>query len=55
MLVLGTALKEIYEAKLKWQFPDRPCTVRLYAPEDATALDEYEITFWQTAHEDADA
>lgn len=55
MLVLGTALKEIYEAKLKWQFPDRPCTVRLYVPEDATALDEYEITFWQTTHEDADA
>jgi hypothetical protein len=55
LLVLGAALKEIYEAKLKWQFPDRPCAVRLYVPESLDALDEYEITFWQTAHENADA
>lgn len=55
LLVLGAALKEIYETKLKWQFPDRPCNVRLYIPEDASALDEYELTFWQTAHENVDA
>ena len=55
LLVLGTALKEIYEAKLKWQFPDRPCKVRLHIPEDPAALDEYELTFWQTAHEKVDA
>jgi hypothetical protein len=55
LLALGTVLKEIYEAKLKWQFPDRPCTVRLYVPDDSTALDDYELTFWQTAHEHVDA
>ena len=55
LLVLGTALKEIYEAKLKWQFPDRPCSVQLYVPEDAGALDEYELIFWQTAHENVNA
>ena len=55
LLVLGTTLKEIYETKLKCQFPDRPCAVRLYVPENTDALDEYEITFWQTAHENVDA
>jgi hypothetical protein len=51
LLALGKVLKEIYEAKLKWQFPDRPCAVRLYIPEDIDALDEYELSFWQVAHE----
>lgn len=55
LLALGNTLKEIYEAKLKWQFPDRPCKVQLCVPEDPRALDEYEIMFWQTAHEDVDA
>ena len=55
LLALGAALKEIYEAKLKWQFPDRPCSVQLYVPEDTTALDEYELFFWQTANENVDA
>ena len=27
LLVIGNVLKEIYEAKLAWQFPDRPCLV----------------------------
>lgn len=51
LLTLGSALKEIYEAKLRWQFPDRPCVVSLFVPEDSESLDEYEITFWQIAHE----
>ena len=55
LLVLGTTLKEIYEAKLKWQFPDRPCVVQLYAPENSDALDEYQLTFWQSVHENADS
>ena len=51
LLRLGSVLSEIYEAKLKWQFPDRPCTVSLYVPQDREVLDAYEITFWQKAHE----
>lgn len=50
LLELGSALKEIYEAKLRWQFPDRPCVVKFFVPEDPESLDEYEITFWQIAH-----
>jgi hypothetical protein len=55
LLALGNTLKEIYEAKLRWQFPGRPCKVQLHVPEDPHALDEYELTYWQTAHEDVDA
>jgi hypothetical protein len=51
LLVLGRALKEIYVAKLKWQFPDRPCKVSLFVPPDPEALEEYQLTFWQAAHE----
>jgi len=47
LLKLGYAQKEIYEAKLKWQFPDRPCEVSFFIPEDSEALEQYEITFWQ--------
>jgi len=47
LLVLGTSLKEIYEAKLAWQFPDRPCTVSLVVPEDTNDLEAYQLTFWQ--------
>ena len=51
LLALGKALKEIYEAKLLWQFPARPCTVRFFVPENRDAHNEYELSFWQTAHE----
>ena len=44
-------LKEIYEAKLKWQFPDRPCVVSLIYPDDEGDLVDYQITFWQLKHE----
>lgn len=50
---LGSVLAEIHEAKLRWQFPDRPCTVRFFIPEDPTQFDGYQITFWQKAHETA--
>lgn len=46
-------LKEIYEAKLAWQFPDRPCTVYTYEPEKASDLIGYQFTFWQKKHEEA--
>ncbi len=46
-LYLGETLKEIYEAKLSWQFPDRPCEVEFYVPEDKDDLIQYQISFWQ--------
>jgi hypothetical protein len=55
LLALGRVLKEIYEAKLRWQFPDKPCVVDLYVPDDRNDLDAYQITFWQKAHETSGA
>ena len=51
IVLLGTMLKEIYEAKLRVQFPDRPCQVELYIPPDEDDLVSYEICFWQKSHE----
>lgn len=51
LLALGKTLKEIYEAKLKWQFPDSPCLVELFTPEDPNDLMGYQIAFWQLCHE----
>jgi hypothetical protein len=51
LLVLGGVLREIYEAKLKWQFPDRPCTVEFFIPDDPDDLMEYQLSFWQKCHE----
>lgn len=50
LLLLGNVLKEIYQAKLLWQFPDRPCTVELYIPDDEEDLMEYQLSFWQKSH-----
>ena len=47
LLALGKVLKEMHEARLQWQFPDRPCTVTLSIPEDAQDLGGYQLTFWQ--------
>lgn len=44
---LTRQLREIHEAKLMWQFPDRPCRVICTTPEDTEELDNYQITFWQ--------
>ena len=51
LLLLGNVLKEIYQAKLQWQWPDRPCTVEFYMPEDPDDLMEYQVSFWQKCHE----
>ena len=51
LLQLGRVLEQIYDAKLRWQFPTQPCRVSLYVPADPTDLMAYEITFWQTANE----
>jgi hypothetical protein len=50
IVYLGHILKEIYTAKLAWQFPDRPCEVSFYKPDDRSDLTGYEITFWQKKH-----
>jgi hypothetical protein len=47
LLALGKVLREMYEAKLAWQFPGLPCTVGLYIPDDINALRDYQISFWQ--------
>jgi hypothetical protein len=47
LAVLGDVLREIYTAKLAWQFPNAPCEVHLYLPEDPGDLIAYQITFWQ--------
>ena len=51
LLVLGKKLKDIYEAKLRWEFPDEPCRVELYVPDEPDDLDEYQLSFWQVSHE----
>lgn len=48
---IGSILKEIYEAKLARDFPDRPCTVKFHRADDHSDLVGYEITFWQTKHQ----
>jgi hypothetical protein len=51
LLVIGNVLKEIYEAKLHWQFPDRPCSVQFFIPDDPDDLTGYQLSFWQKSHE----
>jgi hypothetical protein len=51
IVFLGNTLKEIYEVKLSSQFPDRPCVVDFYEPEDRNNLIEYQLSFWQKKHE----
>jgi hypothetical protein len=50
LLLLGKVLEEIYQAKLQWQFPDKPCTVHLFIPDDPEKLTEYQISFWQNGN-----
>jgi len=51
IVFVGRILKEMWEAKLLWQFPDRPCQVEFYEPEDKLKLSEYQLSFWQKKHE----
>lgn len=55
LLVIGRALKKIYEAMLSFQFPERPCVVEFQIPEDEDNLDSYQISFWQKKHEQGSA
>jgi hypothetical protein len=50
LILLGNVLKEIYQAKLKWQVPNCTCTVELYLPR-GNDFSQYQISFWQTEAE----
>lgn len=50
IVFLGNILKEIYELKLSSLFPHSPCEVEFYIPEDKDDLTDYQISFWQKAH-----
>jgi hypothetical protein len=50
LLLLGKVLKEVYQAKLQWQFLDKPCRVELFIPDDPEKLMEYQISFWQSGN-----
>ena len=52
ILFLGNVLKEIYQAKLASQFPDRPCMVEFHEPEQRTQLIDFQLSFWQKKHEE---
>lgn len=47
LLFLGQTLQEIYEAKLRWQFPERTFSVEFIVPADPEDLQHYQLTFWQ--------
>jgi hypothetical protein len=51
IVFVGNILKEIYEVKLGSQFPDRPCVVEFFQPEDRQNLIDYQLSFWQKKHE----
>ncbi len=51
IVLLGRVLKEIYQAKLQWQFPDRCCIVEFDIPDDPEDLMGYQISFWQERDE----
>jgi hypothetical protein len=50
VIFLGNTLREIFQAKLAWQFPDKPCVVDFYRPDDPDDLMEYQVSFWQSKH-----
>ena len=52
LIVLGNALKETYEARLAYFFPNKPCVVEFYIPDNPEDYDEYQLSFWQKKHEE---
>ncbi|MEM6383810.1 MAG: hypothetical protein AAF739_14150 [Pseudomonadota bacterium] len=48
LLFLGNIVKEMWAAKLQFQFPDRPCKVEFFVPEDPEELVDYQLSFWQS-------
>lgn len=52
LVLLGNALKETYEARLAYFFPNKPCVVEFYVPDDPNDFDDYQLSFWQRKHEE---
>lgn len=50
IIFLGETLKDIYQARLHYLFPDKPCIVEFYKPEDPNDLEGYQLSYWQIAH-----
>ena len=46
-----TALKNIYEARLNYIYPNKPCIVEFYQPDNTSLIDDYQLSFWQLKHE----
>jgi hypothetical protein len=55
LVALGRVLKEIYQAKLLVQFPERPCAVELFEPEDQEDWLGLQLSFWQLGGEEVPA
>jgi hypothetical protein len=51
IIALSNALKEIYQAKLAWQFPRTPCVVELHVPPEDGDLIDFQLSFWQLKHD----
>jgi len=51
LVFLGNLLKEIYDVKLRWQFPHLRCRVEFFVPTDEDDLESYQLSFWQEAHQ----
>ena len=47
LIYLGNILKEIYECKLKHDFPDRSFVVEFIMPDNSDDLNGYILTFYQ--------
>jgi hypothetical protein len=48
LIILGRRLREIYVAKLAYEFPGRAFSVEFFQPDDPEELDGYQVTFSQT-------
>jgi hypothetical protein len=47
IIILGEALKEIHEVKLRHDFPHRSFEVSFWQPDDPEDLLDYQLSFWQ--------
>jgi hypothetical protein len=47
LLALGQILEDIYDVKLRRDFPNVRCAVEFYVPPDRDELDQYQISFWR--------
>ncbi len=47
LVILGSRLREIYAAKLAFEFPGRKFSVEFIQPDDPEELEDYQLTFSQ--------